>query len=105
MAQVHCDEGVAIRIDAEPCAVGREDGGEALAGERAGQPWSPVTSLSRVPTLSKERKATRPCAQARVHGRPGGVEDPGMCARLWPGNREISRPTTGRRPTWSASGR
>ena len=38
--QVHCDEGVAAHIGPEPCAGIREDVGEALAGERAGQPLS-----------------------------------------------------------------
>ena len=38
--QVHCDEGVAIRIGPEPCAVTREGHGEASAGERIGQPLS-----------------------------------------------------------------
>ena len=38
--QVHRDEGVANRIDPEPCAVIREDVGEASAGERIGQPLS-----------------------------------------------------------------
>jgi len=38
--QVHCDEGVAIRIGPEPCAGIREDVGEASVGERIGQPWS-----------------------------------------------------------------
>jgi hypothetical protein len=38
--QVHYDEGVAIRIDPEPCEGIREDVGEASAGERAGQPLS-----------------------------------------------------------------
>ena len=38
--QVHCDEGVAIHIGPEPCAVVREGGGEASAGERIGQPLS-----------------------------------------------------------------
>ena len=38
--QVHCDEGAAIRIGPEPCAVIREGVGEASAGERIGQPLS-----------------------------------------------------------------
>jgi len=38
--QVHCDEGVAIRIGPEPCAGIREDVGEASAGECVGQPLS-----------------------------------------------------------------
>src|SRR3954452_25585796 len=79
MVQVHCDEGVAIRIGPKPCVRGREAADEPSAGERTGQPLSPVMSLSRVPTVSKDRKATRPCAPARAHGRPGGVVDPGMC--------------------------
>ena len=38
--QVHYDEGIANRIDPEPCAGIREDVGEASAGGRAGQPLS-----------------------------------------------------------------
>ena len=38
--QVHHDEGVAIRIDPESCAVDREGLGEALTGEHIGQPLS-----------------------------------------------------------------
>ena len=42
MVKIHCDEGVAIRIGAEPCAVSREGSGEASGGVRAGQPLSRV---------------------------------------------------------------
>jgi hypothetical protein len=38
--QVHCDEGVAIHIDPESCAFGREAAREALTGARTGQPLS-----------------------------------------------------------------
>ena len=38
--QVHCVEGVAIHSSPESCAVAREDDGEALTGERVGQPLS-----------------------------------------------------------------
>ena len=38
--QVHYDEGVANRIEPEPCAGIREGVGEASAGGRAGQPLS-----------------------------------------------------------------
>jgi hypothetical protein len=38
--RVRRNEGVAIRIGLEPCAVIREDVGEASAGERIGQPLS-----------------------------------------------------------------
>ena len=38
--QVHCNEGVAIRIGPEPCGHAREDVAEASAGVRVGQPLS-----------------------------------------------------------------
>jgi hypothetical protein len=38
--QVPCDEGVAIHIRPESCAVAREGLGEALTGVRVGQPLS-----------------------------------------------------------------
>ena len=38
--EVHCDEGIAIRIGPEPCVGLREDVGEASAGEHIGQPLS-----------------------------------------------------------------
>ena len=43
--QVHCNEGVAIRIGPEPCVGIREDDGEASAGERIGQPSSRVNLI------------------------------------------------------------
>jgi hypothetical protein len=58
MVRVHYDEGVAIHIGPESCAVGREAVREALTGECAGQP------------LSRE-KADIPGADAvRIRGRP-----------------------------------
>src|SRR5665811_2620034 len=45
MVQVHHDEGVAIRIDPESCADTREGIGEALTGERIGQPLSRESTL------------------------------------------------------------
>src|SRR5258707_150153 len=45
MVQVHHDEGVANRIDPESCANAREGIGEALTGERIGQPWSRESTL------------------------------------------------------------
>ena len=38
--QVHYDEGIANHIGPEPCAVVREDLGEASVGDRIGQPLS-----------------------------------------------------------------
>src|SRR5580704_13436865 len=45
MVQVHHDEGVATRIDPESCADAREGIGEALTGERIGQPLSRDSTL------------------------------------------------------------
>ena len=91
--QVRHDEGVASHIGPEPCAFVREGKGEASAGERIGQPLSRERNLSRVPTPYPERKATPKGTLIARPGRPGVVEDPGMCARSLRGNREISRVT------------
>src|SRR6266446_8428606 len=45
----------------------------------------------RVPTLFRARKATRTDASSRAPGRPGVVEEPGMCRSSLDGNREIPR--------------
>jgi hypothetical protein len=45
MVQVHHDEGAANRIDPESCADAREGIGEALTGERIGQPLSRESTL------------------------------------------------------------
>ena len=96
--QVPCDEGVVIRIGPESCAVAREGPGEALTGERTGQPLSRESFLFWVPTQCILRKATRLGASARAPRRPGVVKDPGMCGRSLGGNREISRPTVRQPP-------
>ena len=92
--QVHHDEGVANRIDPESCADAREGIGEALTGERIGQPLSRESTLIPGADVVPLRKATRMGAITRAPSRPGVVEDTGMCARSLLGNREIS---------WSAS--
>ena len=51
--QVPYDEGVAIHIGPESCAVAREGIGEALTGGRIGQPSSRERVIFRVPTLFK----------------------------------------------------
>ena len=94
--QVSYDEGVAIHIGPESCAVAREGFGEALTGGR--QPSSRERVLFWVPTPCIRRKATHPGASSRASGRPGVVRDPGMCRRSLHGNREISRSTARQRP-------
>ena len=97
--QVSYDEGVAIHIGPESCAVAREGFGEALTGGRIGQPSSRERVLFWVPTPCKWRKATHPGASSRAPGRPGVVRDPGMCRRSLHGNREISRSTARQQPS------
>ena len=96
--QVSYDEGVAIHIGPESCAVAREGFGEALTGGRIGQPLSRERFLFWVPTPCKWRKATHSGASSQAPGRPGVVRDPGMCRRFLHGNREISRSTGWQQP-------
>ena len=67
--QVPHDEGVAIHIGPESCAGAREGLGEALTGERIGQPLSRESCLFRVPTqfaLSEGNTDGRAIASART---------------------------------------
>ena len=96
--QVHCDEGVAIRIGPEPCVGTREGDGEASTGERIGQPLSRERVLFWVPTPCIRWKATCPDATAQAPGRPGVVRDPGMCGSSLHGNREVSGSACGGTP-------
>ena len=89
VVQVHCDEGVAIRIGPEPCVCVRKGVGEASAGECIGQPLSRESSLSWEPTLLTPWKAIWAASPSREVVRPGVVEDPGMCRHSLRGNREI----------------
>ena len=79
--QVRCTEGLANHSDPESCAGIREGVSEALIGERAGQPLSCERLKSRVPTRFETWRAARTGALGRASGRPGVVEDPGMCGR------------------------
>ena len=96
--QVPCDEGVAIHIGPESCAVAREGLSEALTGERIGQPLSRESFLFWVPTPCRSWKARPLGASSRASGRPGVVRDLGMCRRSLRGNREISRSTVWQLP-------
>ena len=71
--QVHCNEGVAIRIGPKPCGHAREDVAEASAGVRAGQPLSHEIVLVLVAdTFHTVEGHTSPCAIASAVG--GGVD-------------------------------
>jgi hypothetical protein len=71
--QVRRDEGVAIRIDREPCAVVRKDDSEASVGQRIGLPLSLAKIHIWAPTLLRRRKATWTGASTRAFGQPGVV--------------------------------
>ena len=88
--QVHHDEGVAIHIGPESCAVVREDLGEALTGERIGQPLSRESLDPGADAVSSAEGNTFGRAIARSE-RPGVVGEPGMCRSSLHGNREIPR--------------
>jgi hypothetical protein len=101
--QVHCDEGVASHIGPESCAGSREGAGEALTGERAGQPLS-RESVNFGCRLVQNRGRQYGGDDMRVPCRSGVVKDPGMYRCSLCGNREISSSTL-RMAGWSASGR
>lgn len=103
--QVRCTEGLANHSGPESCADIREGVSEALTGERAGQPLSCERLPSRVPTRFETWKATRTDAPLRATGRPGVVEDPGMCASSSYGNREILGLTGGASPVRAGKAR
>jgi len=58
MVQVNHDEGVANRSDPESCADAREGIGEALTGERIGQPLSRESTLTRSRFVPGEEPGT-----------------------------------------------
>src|SRR6266550_9148250 len=95
MVQVHHDEGVANRIDPESCADAREGIGEALTGERIGQPLSRESTLilgADVVPLTEGNTDGRDNASAQTARR--GLKTLACADAPLLGNREIS---------WSAS--
>jgi hypothetical protein len=103
--QVRHDEGVAIRIGPEPCVGSREAAGEASVGERIGQPLSRETSFVPGADAFQIVEGDMAGCATRGPGRPGVVEDPGMCGHSLGGNREISCPASDGEPSWPAMGR
>src|SRR5712671_6122568 len=77
MVQVHHDEGVANRIDPESCADAREGIGEALTGERIGQPLSRESTLilgADVVPLTEGNTDGRDNASAQTARLLGGIK-------------------------------
>ena len=76
--QVHHSERVAIYADPESCAAGREDGSEALTGERAAQPLSRERLIPGADTVTYvegniERRANASASTTRRGLRPWHV--------------------------------
>ena len=67
LVQVHYDEGVANHIGPKPCAVVREDIGEASAGDRIGQPLSHEIPIPGADAVNKAEGNTDGCATASTH--------------------------------------
>jgi hypothetical protein len=93
--EVRYDEGIATHIGPEPCAVVREDIGEASAGECIGQPLSREIGLFLGADAVLQAEGNMDGTLLRVPARPSAVVDPGMCGRSLRGNREISCLTRG----------
>jgi len=94
--QVHYDEGLANRVDPEPCGPVREGRLEASAGARIGQPSSRESFLN--PDADAVQTAEGDAGGRVISRAPvwsGVVLDPGMCvsslyqgtgrSRDWPG--------------------
>lgn len=73
----------------ESCGVICEDGGEALTGERIGQPLSRESPNPEADVLDNTEGNMGRCDSAST-SRSGVVEDPGMCGSSLYGNREVS---------------
>ena len=104
--QVHHDEGVANRIDPESCADAREGIGEALTGERIGQPLSRESTLilgADVVLLTEGNTDGRDSASAQTarRGRRHSCAD-ALCSGT---GRSHGRPAPACVLHWSVSGR
>ena len=96
--EVHHDEGVANRIDPESCADAREGLGEALTGERIGQPLSRENKIVSGADVFRIMEGNTDGSAMQAPARPGVVQDPGMCGSSLHGNREVSGSAGGGTP-------
>ena len=81
--QVHHDEGVANRIDPESCASTREGIGEALTGERIGQPSSRESLIFPDADVFRITEGNMGSAITRALTQSGVVEDPEHVRKLF----------------------
>ena len=81
--QVHHDEGVANRIDPESCADAREGIGEALTGERIGQPSSRENLIVPGADVFIFTEGNMGSAITRAPAQPGVVGDPEHVRKLF----------------------
>ena len=88
--KVSCSEGIANHTGPESCVDTREGAGEALTGERIGQPLSREKSFNPGADALDNAEGNMGGALSRAPSRPGVVTDPGMCGRSLHGNREVS---------------
>ncbi len=92
--KVYRGEGLAIHTSPKPCAMIREDHGEASVGKTRKPAIVPRKLQFRVPTKISVWKATPTATITRVAVGPCVVGDPGERGSLLQGNRERSRPTS-----------
>ncbi len=72
--KVHCDEGLANHIGPEPCAVVREDLGEASVGDCIGQPLSrEIDVMLGADAVPLAEGNTNGCAIASAHSAQRGL--------------------------------
>jgi hypothetical protein len=88
--QVSYGEGSATHTGPESCVHSREGMGEALTGERMGQPSSRENIVSSVADMFHFMEGNTSRRAMRAPGRAGAVTDPGTCGRSLRGNREVS---------------
>ena len=88
--QVPYSEGLANRTGPESCVGVREDAGEALTGERIGQPSSRENLIVPGADVFRITEGNMESAISRAPAQPGVVVDPGMCGSSLHGNREAS---------------
>lgn len=97
--QVPYDEGVAIHINPESCAVAREGSGEALTGEHTGQPLSRESfEIPGADAVHGAEGNTHERANASARTTRRGPETLACMHAPCFGNREILRPTARQQP-------